>query len=103
MLLLVKYKSGETRRVNLTLEFFKSQELSVMKRAQDFAFMHGTDPYQIFVYRGSETLAEFTYRSNAPEEKKSMPWMVVDETKIKKQLKKQFKNVPFKEKYILHG
>lgn len=103
MILLVKYKSGESRKVNLTEEFFKSQDSSVLRRAQDFAYMHGSDPYQILVFRGNESMVEHNIRANNPDEFVKSPWMVVDETKVKKQLRKQFKNIPFTQKYILHG
>jgi L-ribulose-5-phosphate 3-epimerase UlaE len=101
MILFVKYKSGETRRVNLTEDFFKSQDTSVHKRANDLAKAHGADIYQIYVTRGNEIVFENTYSKNAPEEAENNSWMNVDETKIKKTLRKQFKNVPFTQKYKL--
>jgi hypothetical protein len=103
MVLFVKYKTGETRRVNLTEEFFKSQDTSVYKRGHDFAKAHGSEIYQISVMRGNEVVFENIYSRNAPEEADKTPWIKVDEFQIKKNLRKQFKNVPFTQKYILHG
>ncbi len=101
MLLSIKYKSGAIRTVNLTEDFFTFYEISIFHRANDFAFMHGLDPYIITVTRGNEVVYEKTYYSNSPDAVKKEP--KIDEKEIKKHLRKQFKNIPFKEKLILHG
>jgi hypothetical protein len=99
MLLIVKYKSGEVRRVNLTQEFFNSYDLSISKRALDFAHMNGSDVYHVSVQRGNEIVFENIYRSNAPEEKSSE--FIVDESNIKKMFRNKHKNDKFTTKVIL--
>jgi len=101
MLLTIKYKSGEIRNVNLCEEFFTFYEVSIFHRANDFAYMHGPDPYIVTVTRGNEVVYEKTYYSNSPDSVKKE--YKVDERDIKKHLRKQFKNVPFQEKWIIHG
>lgn len=101
MLLSIKYKSGEIRNVNLTEDFFSYYESSIFHRAIDFAFMHGADPYSITVTRGSEVVYEKTYHSNNPIQKSKEN--KIDERDLKKHLRKQFKNVPFEEKWIIYG
>jgi hypothetical protein len=93
----VKYKSGESRNLNLHLSFFDPCEYTISQRATDFAFMHGRDPYHVSVTRGNEILFERTYRNNVPERKAKVH--KIDERQIKKDLKKEFKNVPFTLKY----
>lgn len=99
MLLLAKYKSGEIRRVNLHPTFFTSYETSISKRALDFGHMHGSDLYQISVQRGNENMFEQTFRHNAPETQ--FKGYNIDETKVKKTLRKKHKNDKFTTKVIL--
>jgi hypothetical protein len=101
MVLTVKYKNGEIRNTNLHPSFFEITDFTISQRAVDFAFMHGQDPYEVKVIRGNEIMFEKTYRMNHPEKVKSSP--KVDERDLKKQLRKQFKNVGFTEKYIING
>lgn len=105
MPLIIKYKSGETRKVDLTNEFFSSYDVSISKRVLDFAYMHGSDPYYIGVFRGQENVYENNIMKNVPD---SIPSKIkkayhIDEFKIKKALRKEFKNVKFTKKFILHG
>lgn len=99
MLLLAKYKSGEIRRVNLHQSFFTSYETSISKRALDFGHMHGSELYQISVQRGSETMFEQTFRHNAPESQ--FRGYNIDETKVKKTLRRKHKHDKFTTKVIL--
>lgn len=101
MLLIAKYKSGEIRRVNLHPSFFASYELSISKRALDFAQMHGQQLYQVIVYRGGEQVFENTFRGNIPEDK-SNPFQV-DEKKVKKAFRNEFKRQKFTQRILIHG
>jgi hypothetical protein len=101
MLLVAKYKSGQLRRVNLHPAFFASYDTPISKRALDFGYMHGSDLYQISVQRGAENMFEQTFRQNAPETK--FAGYDVDETKVKKALRKKHKNDKFTTKVILQG
>lgn len=100
MELLVKYKSGEFRRVNLTQDFFTYAGESTAKRSLDFAYMHGADPLYILLYRNGGLMYEKRFKQEevpygAKKETKA------DEKDIKKQLRKEFKNVKFTTKYRL--
>ena len=101
MLLVLKYQSGELRRVNLHPSFFTSYETSISKRALDFGHMHGSDLYQVSVQRGAEVMFEQTFRQNAPESK--FGGYNIDETKVKKTLRNKHKNEKFTTKVILQG
>ncbi len=101
MRLTVKYQSGEIRTVNLHPSFFGSCEVSLAKRAVDFAHQHGFNPYRIEVLRGGDLMYEKTYRENNPIQLKSQE--KVDEKQIKKDLRNEFKRVPFTVKYIICG
>jgi hypothetical protein len=101
MLLVAKYKSGQLRRVNLHPAFFASYDTPISRRALDFGHMNGSDLYQISVQRGSETMFEQTFRQNAPEP--TFKGYDVDETKVKKALRKKHKHDKFTTKVILQG
>ncbi len=101
MLLVAKYKTGEIRRVNLHPAFFASYETSISKRAVDFGHMHGSNLYQVSVQRGAEIVFEQTFRHNAPET--DFKGYNVDETKVKKTLRRKHKNDKFTTKVILQG
>ena len=106
MELLIKYKNNSTRRVNLTASFFghnlkdKVADPGVSKKALDFAYDCGTDPYYVGVFKGTTPVFETYIRKNQPDEIALEPFMVVDEKKIKKKLRNQFKNKQFTEKHV---
>lgn len=94
MVLQVNYKDGTRRRVNLTEHFFVPGEVSISKKAQDFAFMHGIQPYYIGLFKGDKAVYENTIRANQPDEK--VETKRVDESEIKKDFRKEFKNKPLR-------
>ena len=90
MQFVAKYRSGETRVINLTIDFFTFTELSVAKRALDLAYSFATDVFDIKVWREEVLVYDKFDRAMAPERytKKNK---YIDEKDIKKQLRKEFK------------
>lgn len=107
MELIVKYKEGSTRRVNLTSAFFnhnlgsKTVDPGLSKKALDFAYDCGQDPYYVGVFRGTTVVFETHIRKNQPDESKQPDWIKIDESSVKKKLRKMFKNKPFTHKHVL--
>lgn len=86
------------RIVNLHKSFFENPEVSIAQRASDLAFDGGRNPYDIQVLRGMQEDYHRIIPANIPE--KQMVY-AVDEWLIKKQLRREFKNVPFTSRRIL--
>ncbi len=107
MQLHIKYKNNSTRLVNLTDAFFsaksndKQADPGVARKATDFAYSTGTDPYYIGVFRGNVNVFETYIRKNQPDEQAVEAFMEVDERGIKKKLRKEFKNKKFTDKVKL--
>ena len=85
-----RYRSGETRVINLTVDFFRAIDISVSKRANDLADSFAPDVYDIKVWRDEVLVYDRFVRHMLPvksvkQEKK------VDEKEIKKALRKEFK------------
>lgn len=99
MQLIVKYKSGERRIVNLHPDFFSINEIPLSKKTMDFAYEYGFEPYYVGVIRGGDIMYEVTIRKNVPvvypEPKK------IDERKVKKILRKQHRKEKFNTKWYI--
>ena len=102
MELIIKYKDGEYRRINLHQEFFTYTGESAAKRSLDIAYMHGKELSYVLLYRNGGLMYEKRFKEEeVPYGQKKE--VTADEKQIKKQLRKEFKNVPFTTKYILAG
>lgn len=102
MLLQISYRNGERRNINLHASFFsgdgqdKRQNASPERKADDLAWSLGRDPYKITITRGMDLIVDKTYRQNNPKEIAIVyEGQNVNEKKIKKELRKQFKLIPF--------
>lgn len=98
MQLIIKYQDGEVRVINLHPLFFHNPEASVAERAGGIAHDLGARPYDIQVTRGMKEDYHRIIPANTPTPKYVYE---VDEFLIKKQLRKEFKNVPFETKNVL--
>src|SRR4051812_32148889 len=99
MKLTVKYKSGERRIVNLHPEFFSVSEIPLSKKAMDFAYEYGYEPYYVAVIRGGDIMYEATIRKNVPVN--YPPSKKIDERKVKSILRKEHKNGKFNTKWYI--
>ena len=102
MLLQISYRNGERRNINLHPSFFssdsqdKKQNAGFERKADDLAWSLGRDPYKITITRGADLLMDKVYRQNNPREIAIVyPHDAVNETKIKKELRRQFKHAKF--------
>lgn len=101
MQLQVIYKSGEQRIIHLHSSFFPSKSdfspnekiESYHEKAIKLAYEYGLHPYYIAVFKGGKVMFEKVNKQNKPlefiKEKK------IDEKKVKKILRKEFKNSKF--------
>lgn len=95
MQLIIKYKNGESRIINLHQEFFTAIDCPpISKRAEDIAYELGKDPYYIGVFRGNDPSFELKILKNMPPE--PVYTEPINEKKIKKQLRKEFKHKPLR-------
>lgn len=103
MQLNIKYQNGEHRIVNLTPAFFdndlNSKSGSAEKRATDIAYQLGNRPYHVVLNQSGRILMDKKYPGNEP------PLVAVtkpvNEKELKKQLRKEFKHIPFTLKLIV--
>lgn len=103
MLLQISYRNSERRNINLHASFFsgdgqdKRQNASPERKADDLAWSLGRDPFKITITRGMDLIVDKTYRQNNPREIAIVyEDTAINEKKIKKELRKQFKRIPFK-------
>lgn len=107
MYLKIVYKSGEVRILRPTSDFFTSttvdkydKKLKAMvksmttpsEKAVAIAEDCGADPYTIYLERNGQVELDKVIRANAPVDSVSY---TIDERKIKKQLRHEYKNIPF--------
>lgn len=95
MQLIIKYKRGELRTINLHPDFFRSgiENETIPTKAMTLAYEYGPDPYHIAVMRGGDSMYEKFIKGNIPQPvTKEKP---VDYFQIKKDLRKEFKGVKF--------
>lgn len=85
-----KYRSGEIRVINLTLEFFRTGDISVSSRANDLANSFAPDVYDIKVWRDEVMVYDKFIRHMLPVKGVNRT-KKVDEKEIKKALRKEFK------------
>lgn len=100
MLLEIQYYSGEKRRVTLHPAFFSKSpaksdglkhlfDISIEKRAMDFAYQCGYRPYKVIVTNGDKVSFKQTIPGNEPESKYKIE--KIDQSTVVKQLKKDWK------------
>lgn len=109
MQILIKYKSGEGRKINLHPYFFATNEItrkmpwisdvSVSDRAQQIAYSGGREPYYIGVFRDGVTVYELNIRANQPDifnPRRKSKEEKIDERQVKKYLRKETKRQPLR-------
>lgn len=81
------------RVVNLHPAFFEDNELSMQARVSDIAYDGGFRPFRITLTKGGDEVYFRPIQRNEPTFGK--PEQKVDERKIKRDLRREFKRKPF--------
>lgn len=109
MILQLEYQNGEKRNVQLhplfftdTIGFEKGRQSVLTPESKAIALANylGANPYKIIIAKGGDIYMRKVNLANNPNEA-FVKTPKVDERNVKKQLRKQFKNIPFKYHYKL--
>lgn len=101
----INYRDNSKRVINVSEQFFnfedegKKAQVSLTKKATDLSLLGG-EAYKVTVMRGDREVFSHVFPQNKPytEEKTRQP---IDERLIKRQLRREWKNVPWMGKAII--
>lgn len=102
---IINYRDNSKRVINVSSEFFeyegkgKQAQLTMTKKATDLSLIGG-EAYKVAVIKGDREIFSFTFVQNKPsiQEKNVHKF---DERLIKKQLKREWKNIPWMGKAVI--